>query len=155
MDGIAKGLGPQISRQVLKLRDRTLLEGAMATAALVAMADDELAIEETLAVKVVLENLELLKVYDPRLALSIYTNHLNMIREDAAAGREAAMKLIGRCSEEIEAAELVVKVGIAVAKADKEFRQAEIDAIGEICAAVGILGFDPLALVSTPTAQPN
>ena len=60
MSKLADDLAPRISRQVVKLRERTLLDGAMATSALVAMADRRLMLEESLALGAVLENVELL-----------------------------------------------------------------------------------------------
>ena len=58
-------IGAKLTQQVVRLRDKTLLEGAMATAALVALADSRLAIEESFAVQAVLENAKTLEIYDP------------------------------------------------------------------------------------------
>jgi tellurite resistance protein len=146
MSDYAKSVGPRISKQVLKLRDRRLLEGAMATGALVALADKRLAVEESLALQAVLANAELLKIYDRELALSLYTRHIDRIRSDFAAGKEEAMRAIRVCSEDIEAAELIIQVGIAIAKADSEFSLSELEMIAEICAVIGVEGIDMLGL---------
>jgi len=146
MSGIARSLAPRIRRQVLKLRDRNLLEGAMAASALVAMADHRIRLEEDLAVGAVLNNLELLQVYDPELALSLHTGFVDRLRSDYPKGRELAMDTVRRCRGDIEAAELLVKVGIAIAKADADFAPEELQVIEDICEAVGIEGLDALGL---------
>ena len=76
MSKIADSLGPQITRQVAKLRERELLEGDMATSALVAMADRKVLLEENIAVASLIDNLELLKIYDPHLAVSLHTTYV-------------------------------------------------------------------------------
>ncbi|MBW2231077.1 MAG: tellurite resistance TerB family protein [Deltaproteobacteria bacterium] len=118
----------------------------MATGALVALADKRLAVEESLALQAVLANAELLKIYDRELALSLYTRHIDRIRSDFAAGKEEAMRAIRVCSEDIEAAELIIQVGIAIAKADSEFSLSELEMIAEICAVIGVEGIDMLGL---------
>jgi tellurite resistance protein len=153
MSEYAKSVGPRISKRVVKLRDRRLLEGAMATGALVALADQRLAVEESLALQSVLANAELLRIYDSELALSLYTRHVDHIRRDFAAGKEEAMRAIRVCNEDIEAAELIVQVGIAIAKADAEFSMAEVEMIEEICEAVGVVGLDMLGLAGAATRQ--
>lgn len=153
MSEYAKSVGPRISKQVLKLRDRRLLEGAMATGALVALADQRLAVEESLALQSVLANAELLRIYDQELALSLYTRHVDRLRGDFAAGKQEALRAIAVCGEDIEAAELIIQVGIAIAKADNEFTDGELAMIQEICGAVGVEGLDMHALVGSPTRQ--
>ena len=146
MSNIARSLAPRIHREVLKLKDRTLLEGAMAASALVAMADRKIRLEEDLAVGAVLSNLELLQVYDPEFALTLHSGFVERLRSDHDKGREFAMESVRRCNGDIEAAELLVKVGIAIAKADSEFAREELQVIEDICEAVGIEGLDALGL---------
>jgi tellurite resistance protein len=145
MSRIARSLAPGISHEVHELRS-DLLRGAMATGALVAMADRRLALEETLALGSVIENLALLKVYDPEVAISLYSDFAERMRHDYESGRRAALDAVGRCAGDIAAAELLVKVGIAIAKADSDFSPEELDAVHEVCDRLGIDGLDPLAL---------
>ena len=146
MGKLAATLGPRISRHVLKLRDRTLLEGAMATSALVAMADGRVVIEENIALASLIENLELLKVYDPHLAISLHSHWVEKMREDFEAGKHEALDAIARCRDDIEMSELLVKVGIAIAKADSVFSDDEVAVVDEICRRVDIAGLDALGL---------
>ena len=69
MSKIARVLGREVADEIDRLRERYLLEGAMATSALVAMADRRLLVEESLALGGIVENVELLKIYDPREAV--------------------------------------------------------------------------------------
>jgi tellurite resistance protein len=153
MTDYVRSVGPRISRQVIKLRDRRLLEGAMATGALVALADHRLAVEETMALQAVLEKAELLKIYDPELALSFYTRHIDRMRSDFAKGKEEALRAVRLCSDDIEAAELIIQVGIAIARADREFSTSESEMIEEICSAVGVEGLDTLGLAGPASSH--
>jgi tellurite resistance protein len=155
MSKTEKPVSPRITRQVLRIKDRTLLEGAMATAALVALADHRLSIEESIAIKGVLESARLLKIYDPNLALTLYTRHVDALRDDPAAGKQAALEAVALCADDMDAAELVIHVGVAIAKADRIFKQVELEAIEEICETVGISGLDTLALAGVDAAKPH
>jgi len=145
-------LGRRLSRQVVRLQDETLLEGAMATGALVALADQRIAVEESIALQDVLANTERLQLHDPEFALSLYTRHVDRLRRDFPTGKKAALEAIGRCADDVDAALLIVQVGVAIAKADKVIAAAELEVIEEICERIGIVGLDTLGLVgSTPT----
>jgi tellurite resistance protein TerB len=155
MSDYLNSVGPRITKQVVKLRDRQLLEGAMATGALVAIADHRLVVEETLAVQAVLEAAEQLRLSDRELALSLYTGHVDRLRSDFEAGKDEALRAIRVCGGDIEAAKLIIQVGIAIAKADDEFCASELEVIQEICAAVGVEGLDMVGLAGLATSQLN
>jgi tellurite resistance protein TerB len=146
MSKLADSLGPRITRQVAKLRERELLEGAMATSALVAMADRKVLLEENIAVASLIDNLELLKIYDPHLAVSLHTTYVEAMRSDFGVGKRSALEAIKGCAGDIEAALLLVQVGIAVAKADSHFSSDEVAVIEEICGELEIQGLDTLGL---------
>lgn len=149
----SRSFGPRITRQIVRLRDQTLLEGAMATGALVALADQRLSVEESIALQDVLANAELLQVHDPEFAMTLYTRHVDRIRSDFASGKQAALEAIARCAEDIDAAELIVRVGIAIAKADKVIEAAEIEVIEEICERIGVVGLDTLGLAGSSPSR--
>jgi len=118
----------------------------MATSALVAMADDRVAMSESLAVQTVLTRAELLKDCDRELALDLYTGHVDGLRADFEEGKQDALEAIRACADDIEAAALIIHVGIAIAKADSEFSEVEREMIEDICKAVGIERLDALGL---------
>jgi tellurite resistance protein len=118
------------------------------------MADDRVVMSESLAVQAVLTRAELLKDCDRELALDLYTDHIDRLRDDFEKGKEDALEAIRACADDIEAAELIIHVGIAIAKADSEFSEVELEMIDDICAAVGIEGLDALGLAgSSPRAS--
>jgi len=144
-----RNIDPGILDRIVELRDRQLLGGAMATSALVAMADHRVAMSESLAVQAVLASTELLKDCDREVALDLYTGHIDRIRADFESGKEDALEAIRACADDIEAAELIVRVGIAIAKADSEFSRVESEMIDDICEAVQIEGLDTLGLAGS------
>lgn len=139
-------LEDQLSREVGKLRDRDLLDAAMATSALVAMGDGKIRLEENLMLAAVLENAELLKVHDPALAVSLHSRYVEQMRDDYELGKQAALQAISRCANDLEAAALCLKIGVAVAKADLDFSPEERAIVEEICSNLGISGLDVLGL---------
>jgi tellurite resistance protein TerB len=153
MSNEARKVDPRLLDQIAELRDLRMLGGAMATSALVAMADQRVAMSESLATQAILNSTELLKGCDRELALDLYTDYVDKIRQDFELGKEDALDAIRACADDVEAAELIIRVGIAVAKADSEFSEAESEMIEEICEAVGIEGLDMLGLAgSSPRA---
>ncbi len=150
MSNEARNVDPRVLDQITRLSDRQLLGGAMATSALVAMADHRVAMSESLAIQAVLATAELLKGCDRELALDLYTDHIDQLRGDFDAGKRDALEAVRACAGDIEAAELIVRVGIAIAKADSEFSEAEWEMIDDICEAAGIEGLDTQGLAGLP-----
>lgn len=152
----ADTIGPELSREALRLKDQTLLEGAMATSALIACADGRVALEEDLTVATGVENAERLQIHDPELALSLHSAYVESLRGDFESGKRRALESVARCAGDIEAAELIVRIGIAVAKADSVFTPEEVAMVREICAHLGVAGLDPLALAGMKSQpRPN
>ncbi len=141
--------GSKLTRQVIRLRDKALLEGAMATAALVALADSKLVLEESFAVHAVLENAQALEIFDPELATSMFTRHIDALRADFETAKAEALRLIALCDEDMDAIALILQVGVAVAKADAELTGSEQDVLDEICATLGVTGLDTTGLLGT------
>lgn len=128
----------------------------MAASALVAMADDRVQLEESVTVGSIAQNTELLRIADPSAAVDLYTHWVDRLRADYDGGKRDALTAIAKCSDDLDAAELLVKIGIAIAKADDDFCAAELSIVEEICAHVGIAGLDPLALAGAGApARPN
>ena len=142
MSGDPKSIGAKITEQAARLGDRALLEGAMATAALVAMADEHLDIEETPMAQTMVLNAKALEIHDLELATNVFARYVESLRRDREAGREEAFKAIAVCREDVEAIEVILRVGIAIAKADHELARSEIDMINEICAWLEMTGLD-------------
>ena len=134
------------------LEDDILIEGIMAAAALIAVADEKVKVDETLSLEGMLNAPELLKRYDLDEALRIYVSYLDRLSYDFERGKEEALDAIALCREDIEGPVLILRGGLAVAQADNELADREVDMIEEICQAMGVEGFDSLGLIGgTPT----
>jgi len=153
MSILAEALARRIADEIPKLRDRQRLEAAMATSALVAMADGRIVIEEGVAVGDLISSMEQLKIYDADLAVTLHVAYVERMRADFEAGKREALRVIAKCAGDMEASELLVRVGVAVAKADAVFSPEEIGVIEEICARIEISGLDALGLTGLSTAK--
>ena len=137
------------------LEDEILIEGIMAAGALIALADLDLKIDETLALQDMLEGPELLRRCDIERALQIYTFYIKRLREDFPRGKEEALEAISLCREDIEGPALIIRGGMAVAHADDELSNSEVSMLEEICEAMGIEGFDLIGSAGLKPSQSN
>lgn len=137
------------------LEDEILIEGIMAAGALIAAADEKVKIDETLSLEGLLNAPELLKRYDLDEALQIYVSYLDRLSSDFERGKEEALEAVSLCKNDIEGPVLILRGGLAVAQADNELSDREVDMIEEICHAMGVEGFDSLGLVGGKPTQSN
>jgi len=121
-----------------RIRNRQFLDATMAATALVAMADGEVTFSELSALDSVLETVQDLQMYDPHIAVDIYRDFADAIAENPDAGRSDAMAAVGKIGRNHEAAELVIRVAVAISKADGDLNPRESRAIGEICGTLGV-----------------
>ena len=121
-----------------RIRNRQFLDATMAATALVATADGEVAFSELIALDKVLESVQDLQIYDPHIAVEIYRNFADAIVENADAGRIAAMAAVAKIERDHEPAELIIRVAVAIAKADGELSPLEARAIGDLCSTLGV-----------------
>ncbi|MAI80446.1 MAG: hypothetical protein CL917_15985 [Deltaproteobacteria bacterium] len=148
-------LPDEADRNESSLEDEILIEGMMAAGALIALADQNLEIEETLTLESLLNGPELLKRHDLESALKLYLFYIERLREDFPSGKQEALEAITLCSQDIEGPALIVRGGIAVAQSDHELSDCEVTMIEEICQAMGIEGLDTLGLTGRPTHRSN
>ena len=76
------------------LEDDILIEAIMAAAALIAVADEKVKVDETLSLEGMLNAPELLKRYDLDEALQIYVSYLDRLSSDFERAKEEALSLI-------------------------------------------------------------
>jgi tellurite resistance protein TerB len=133
----------QTARETIRLslsriRSRQFLDATMAATALVATADGEVTFSELTALDSVLESVQDLQIYDPHIAVDIYRDFADSIAENADAGRRIAMAAVARIGRDHEAAELVIRVAVAISKADGDLTPPEARAISDICCTLGV-----------------
>lgn len=128
----------QTARETLRnslkrFRNRQFLDATMAATALVATADGEVTFSELSALDDVLESVKDLQIYDPHVAVDIYRDFADLIRDDEAAGKTSAIAAIRKISGDADAAEHVLRVAVAISKADGSLSPAEAEIITELC----------------------
>lgn len=127
-----------LRRGISRFRNRQFLDAAMAAAALVAMADGEVSFSELSALDDLLETVKDLQIYDPHVAVDIYRDFADALSEDHDAGRRDVLRTVARVAENPEAAALVIRVAVAISRADGEFTPVEEKTIGELCGVLGV-----------------
>ena len=133
MAKLLKGLRDGIRAELARHRNRPFLEAAMAASALVAAADGEISFSERQRMDQVLETLDDLRVFDVHQAVDLFNGFVDAMRDDMDEGVAKALKAVGRIAGNAEAMRLLVRICIAVARADGEFSDPERDRIHQIC----------------------
>ena len=132
-----------------RFRNRQFLDAAMAAAALMATADGEVTFSERAALDDVLETVTNLQIYDPHVAVDIYRDFADAILRDREAGRAEAFRAIGRVEDNPDAAELVIRVAIAISRADGDYSPLETKLVGELCRLLD------LPIPAVPSGRPD
>lgn len=135
-----------------RFRNRQFLDAAMAAAALVATADGEVTFSEMSALDELLETVRDLQIYDPHVAVDIYRDYADEIRTSPEEGRSNALDSVRRIAGDGDASELLIRVAVAISKADGALSSPEMHTIGALCTALGL----PLPGEATaPTSEPR
>ena len=135
---LLKQLTQVLQTQGEKLKHRKFMEASMATAALVATADGTVSFSERVAVDQILENVDALKIFDPHEAIDRFNHFVEAIQENSAAGSTAALKAIEPEVGDQEAADLIMRIGCAISRADGDFSEVEVTQIQAIADVLGI-----------------
>ena len=121
-----------------RLRNKRFLEASMAASALVATADGEVSFSERSAVDSVLDSVEALQVFDVHDAVDLFSDFVTAIQDDPEGGKTSAMDAVTAVAGDNEAAELVVRIGCAISRADGAFTPQEKAQVADIAASLGI-----------------
>lgn len=118
-------------------RQQPFLDAAMAACALVAMADGEVSLSEQSRVDEVLEAIDRLSLFDVHEAVDLFNEYVEGVAADPNKGRAHALEAVGRMRGDGEAADLLVKICLAVSRADGDYAPGERDQIEAVCARLG------------------
>ena len=121
-----------------RIRNRQFLDATMAATALVATADGEVTFSELSALDTVLESIQDLQIYDPHLAVDKYKDFADAIADDPESGRRNAIAAVHKIAGDADAAELVIRVAVAISKADGELSPQEAKSISDLCETLGV-----------------
>jgi tellurite resistance protein TerB len=121
-----------------RIRNRQFLDATMAATALVATADGEVTFSELSALDTVLESIQDLQIYDPHIAVDKYKDFADAIADDPERGRRNAIATVHKVAGDADAAELVIRVAVAISKADGELSRQEAKSISDLCETLGV-----------------
>ncbi|CDG89500.1 tellurite resistance TerB family protein [Xenorhabdus bovienii] len=130
----------ELTNQVGRFKNRKFMEGTVAVCAHIAMASNGVSSEEKQKMVGFIKNSPELKVFDTTEIIEFFNKLVSSYEFDADIGKGEAMKFIMVLKPQPEAAQLALRVGIAVAKSDGDFDNDEKTAAREICTT---LGFTP------------
>lgn len=129
----------ELTRQ-LAVSKQKFMQGTVAVCARIAVSSDGVSSEEKQKMMGFLRSSEELKVFDTNEVIEFFNKLVSSFDFDVEIGKGETMKYIPALKDQPEAAQLALRVGIAVAKSDGNFDQDEKLASREIAIA---LGFDP------------
>lgn len=133
------------SRKVAQLRNRSFLDAAMAAAALVSSADDDVRLSEQLALDALLERIDKLQVFEPQTSVDIHRDFVERFAADPDLGRKNALDRIAAFRGDDSDRLLILYVGAVIARADLELSDAEERVLADICTALGLSPAESMA----------
>ncbi|PHM66332.1 tellurite resistance protein [Xenorhabdus stockiae] len=132
----------ELTNQVGRFKNKKFMEGTVAVCAHVAMASNGVSSEEKQKMVGFIKSSPELKVFDTTEIIEFFNKLVSSYEFDADIGKGEAMKYIMALKQQPEAAQLALRVGIAVAKSDGDFDNDEKNAAREICTALGFVPAD-------------
>ncbi|MDF7681792.1 tellurium resistance membrane protein TerB [Enterobacteriaceae bacterium ESL0689] len=130
----------ELTRQVGRYKNKKFMQGTVAVCARIAVASDGVSSEEKQKMIGFLRSSEELKVFETTEVIEFFNKLVTSFDFDLEIGKGETTKYILALKDQPEAAQLALRVGIAVAKSDGNFDDDEKSAVREIARS---LGFDP------------
>lgn len=130
----------ELTRQVGRFKNKKFMQGTVAVCARIAVSSDGVSAEEKQKMMGFLRSSDELKVFDTKEVIEFFNNLVSSFDFDMEIGKGETMKYILALKDQPEAAQLALRVGIAVAKSDGNFDADEQNSAREIAVA---LGFEP------------
>ncbi len=110
----------------------------MACCALVAIADGEVSLSERGRVDQILEAIDKLRFFDVHEAVDLFNGYVDGIVQAEAKGRRHALEVVKEMRHEAGDAVLLVKVALAISRADGVFLESERAQCEAICDVLGL-----------------
>lgn len=154
MSGLLERFSDQTRRVFARHRGKTFMEGAMAAAALVAIADGDASVSEGAEVGRLMRVLDILKEQDPEKGVESYIRYVNEVRKSPDGDAEARKAIQRAAAEDTEAAALLVVICHAISEADGYVRQSELDEIERLAKMIDMESEAALDLIAPLTPQP-
>ncbi|WP_420416001.1 tellurite resistance TerB family protein [Pacificispira sp.] len=133
-----EGVRHAIEERTARRRNRPFLEACMACCALVAIADGEVSLSERGRVDQILEAIDKLRFFDVHEAVDLFNGYVDGIVQAEAKGRRHALEVVKEMRHEAGDAVLLVKVALAISRADGVFLESERAQCEAICDVLGL-----------------
>ena len=130
----------ELTKQVGRFKNKKFMQGTVAVCARIAVASDGVSSEEKQKMIGFLRSSDELKVFETNEVIEFFNKLVTSFDFDVEIGKGETMKYILALKDQPEAAQLALRVGVAVAKSDGNFDADEQQAVREIAVA---LGFSP------------
>ena len=132
MVGFFKVAKEALATELGKFRNRQFLDATMAASALVSMADGDANITELNILDQALATIQELRIYDPHDALNLYRDYLDGLRADPIGTRDKIMQAVTKIRDDQHAARLLIRVCVAIGKADENYSEPEMAVMKEL-----------------------
>ena len=119
-------------------RHKILLDAAMAACALVALADDDERLAELAMRDRVLVRLKELEDFDTQKAIDTYDRYVQLMIRDKDDGRKVSMEHLLKVRDNRQDSERLVKICLAIGRADHTFSPRERSVVEEICQSLNL-----------------
>ena len=123
-----------------KEHNRPFLEATMAACAMVSASEGEVSFADRIRVDQIMETLPRLKVFDPHEGVDLFNHYTDRILASPKEGREEALKTIKTVTSDLETAELLIDLCLAVSLSNGITSLVEHIEIVSLC---GLIGVDP------------
>lgn len=127
----------ELSKQVGRFKNKKFMQGTVAVCARIAVSSNGVSSEEKQKMIGFLQASPELKVFETKEVIAFFNELVASFSFDYEIGKGETMKYILALKDQPEAAQLAVRVGIAVAKSDGDFDQDEQAGVREIALALG------------------
>jgi tellurite resistance protein TerB len=138
MTSFLDGLTEMFRERRERHRNLPFLKGAMASCALVAVADGTVSFSQRLRMDKIMETLEALQVFDPHEGVNLFNEYVEHILRAPKEGRRKAVAAILAAARDNEAKQLVLRICIAISQADGKISLVEQIEIVSLCSLLGI-----------------
>jgi tellurite resistance protein TerB len=140
MSGILDNLKSFFQARTEKEQNRPFLEAAMAACAMVSASEGQVSFADRIRVDQIMDTLTQMKVFSPQEGVDLFNHYTAMILASPKAGRESALSTIRAVTSDLETAELLIDLCLAVSLSDGITSLIEHIEIVSLC---GLIGVDP------------
>lgn len=138
MAQLLAGVRESLGRIFERSRHKPFMDATMAACALVALADEDHRLAELATRDRVLVRLRELHAFDTRKAVEVYDQYAHLITRNPEEGKRKTLELVGRLKGDHKSSERLVKICLAVGRADHAFSAHERSVVEEICRTLGL-----------------